>query len=1081
MEFGLLGPLEIRTADGPLPLGRPKQQALLALLLLHANQVVARDRLIDELWGEAPPETAVKAVQVYVSQLRKVLPMGMLVTRAPGYMLTVDPERVDLLRFQRLTGEARDADPARASSLLREALGFWRGSPLQGFGEEPFARIEAGRLQDLRLAALEERIEADLALGRHHALTAELEVLIAEQPHRERLRAQLMLALYRSGRQAEALAAYRAAQAALHELGLEPSTALRGVQRQILNQDPALELPREEQRTGAVALPGPLIPASPFPFVGRAREVALLRSLLERVEGGEGAVVLVAGEAGAGKTRLIRELAHEAAAGGALVLYGTSDAAVSTPYQPLREWIEFALRAADPEALREGLAGAGGALARLVPELARLAQPPPAESADDRHMLVTAARTLLAGLSRTQPLLLVADDLHWADAETLFLVRQLARTAPESRLLVVALFREDAADDRPQLADTLAELARLDGVGRLALGNLSDDDVAAFVRASADADASPELSSAIGELTSGTPLLVCELWRELRDSGAVEVTGGAVRLVDSITALRGADRFRDLVRQRLLRLTPETVSLLELAAVAGPQFELRVLVEPGGDQATLVAPMEASAAAGFVEELPEPPGACRFTHELVRRAVYDRIGGVRRAALHLRVGEALEHIHAADQTPVLPELAHHFTLAAPVGGIERAVQYNLRAGSAAMNAASLTEAAARLATALDLGIDDPRECARVQVELAHLLYETGQTREADAMLAASLHAATGLGERSVAARALVDRLGHRTGDPSLDGEELRKVAQAAVDTLSELGDPLHLAAARVYLGIALQRLGRRADSVCELERALLDADTSGDAEMRRRVVSALGLSMSGGPMPVPDAIGRFEQLLAVSGGDLVFEAVVERMLGRFLAMAGRFDDALELIRTSGMALDRFEHHAGHWVYRWAAADAMELAGDLDGAERELLASWRKYREFGHHAVDQRAMHAAYMLAFHYCDRGRWDAAAECIAFGAGVDVPCPNTPPALRCAVQARLAARAGRHDEALTLVRGAQDCVAQTDDLNLRARVWATAAEVRRAAGDAPGADAAVAEALRLYEAKGNIAAAGALRAAAT
>src|SRR4051794_33350074 len=244
-EFGLLGPLEVRTGDGPLALGAPKQRALLALLLLNANRVVARERLIGELWGDSPPETAAKAVQVYVSRLRKLLPAELLVTQAPGYVLRVAPESVDLRRFERLVAEAHDADPARAASLLAEALALWRGPPLAELADEPFARIEAGRLEELRRAALEERIEADLALGRHANLIGELEALIAEHPHRERLRGQLVLALDRSGRQAEALEAYRNAGAALDELGLEPGAALRQLEQQILTQEASLEPTRE--------------------------------------------------------------------------------------------------------------------------------------------------------------------------------------------------------------------------------------------------------------------------------------------------------------------------------------------------------------------------------------------------------------------------------------------------------------------------------------------------------------------------------------------------------------------------------------------------------------------------------------------------------------------------------------------------------------------------------------------------------------------------------------------------------------------------------------------------------------------
>jgi DNA-binding SARP family transcriptional activator len=246
MEFRLLGPLEVRDHDRTVALGGVKQRALLALLLLNANRVVSRERLIDELWGESPPETSVASVQVYVSRLRKLLPPGTLVTRPPGYLLAVEPQSVDVQRFRRLTAEARSANPGEASRLLEEALGLWRGAALAEFGEEPFARVEGGRLEELRLVALEDRVEVELALGRHRELVGEVEVLVEAEPRRERLRAQLMLALYRTGRQEEALASYRSAREALADLGLEPTAALRQLERQILSQDPALDPPPQQ-------------------------------------------------------------------------------------------------------------------------------------------------------------------------------------------------------------------------------------------------------------------------------------------------------------------------------------------------------------------------------------------------------------------------------------------------------------------------------------------------------------------------------------------------------------------------------------------------------------------------------------------------------------------------------------------------------------------------------------------------------------------------------------------------------------------------------------------------------------------
>jgi predicted ATPase/DNA-binding SARP family transcriptional activator len=244
MEFRVLGPLEAYEAGKRVPVGGTKQRALLAVLLLNANRVVPRDRLIDALWEEEPPETARKAVQVYVSQLRKLLGADLLLTRPPGYLLRVEPGMLDLDRFEAVLRDAREADPGTAADKLREALALFRGRPLADFANDRFAQPEIARLEELRLVALEERIEAELRLGRHGELVPELEALVDEHPLRERLRGQSMLALYRSGRQAEALEAYQDARSTLvEELGIEPGRELRELQQAILNQDPTLELP----------------------------------------------------------------------------------------------------------------------------------------------------------------------------------------------------------------------------------------------------------------------------------------------------------------------------------------------------------------------------------------------------------------------------------------------------------------------------------------------------------------------------------------------------------------------------------------------------------------------------------------------------------------------------------------------------------------------------------------------------------------------------------------------------------------------------------------------------------------------
>jgi DNA-binding SARP family transcriptional activator len=241
MDFRILGPLEVIAGDRALALGGGRQRKLVAILLLHANEFVSSERLIEDLWGEQRPDTASKALQGYISQLRKALAPDTLVTRPGGYVLRLAPGELDLDRFERLIDGAREAEPRVAAEKLREALALWRGPPLADFAYDEFAQSEIARLEERRLVALERRVEADLALGRHAELAGELAALVTRHPLRERLRAQLMLALYRSGRQAEALEAYTDARRTLRdELGLEPSEELQQLQRAILAHDPAV-------------------------------------------------------------------------------------------------------------------------------------------------------------------------------------------------------------------------------------------------------------------------------------------------------------------------------------------------------------------------------------------------------------------------------------------------------------------------------------------------------------------------------------------------------------------------------------------------------------------------------------------------------------------------------------------------------------------------------------------------------------------------------------------------------------------------------------------------------------------------
>jgi DNA-binding SARP family transcriptional activator len=249
LEFRILGPLEVVGEHGPIRLGGPRQRATLAILLLNANRVVSVDRLADDLYSGSAPVTAVTQVQRQISELRRALgDESVIETRSPGYVIRLEPAQLDLYRFERLAEEAARADAQVAADLLRDALSIWRGAPLADLSYESFARPAVERLEEIRLAAIENRIDAQLALGRHEETAAELEQLVAEHPLRERFRGQMMLSLYRSGRQAEALDVYRRKREKLvEEFGIEPTAALRRLQQAILAQDPSLDL---DERVG---------------------------------------------------------------------------------------------------------------------------------------------------------------------------------------------------------------------------------------------------------------------------------------------------------------------------------------------------------------------------------------------------------------------------------------------------------------------------------------------------------------------------------------------------------------------------------------------------------------------------------------------------------------------------------------------------------------------------------------------------------------------------------------------------------------------------------------------------------------
>ncbi len=482
--------------------------------------------------------------------------------------------------------------------------------------------------------------------------------------------------------------------------------------------------------------------------------------LMPSAEGEGRRVVLLGGEPGSGKSRLVREFAAEAAGDGALVLYGACDSEVRTPFGPIVEALDQLVRVTETDELREALGAGGGELTRLLPSLgARLDGLAPAVEADpdtERHRLHTAVADLLTGVTRRRPALLVLEDAHWADAPTLLLLRHLARVG-NARALLLATFRDTDADKPDTLSETLADLRRYD-VARLRLAGLSGEDVAEFVRLAGGGEPGSEpreLTRAIRDLTEGNPFLVCELWRALVETGAVELEDGEIRVTRSPAELGSPESVREVVSQRLSRLAPRTTDLLEVAATAGAEFDLEIVRRATAfEEPELLAALDEAVGSGMIEELAARRLAWRFTHELVRRALYDRLSGIRRAELHLRVGEALESADAPSGR-ALADLARHFAAAAPFGEAGRAVEYNLLAARAAAAALAFEEAAERLRTALGLGIDSPVERAAILLELGQATHRAGKALDAIAAFRAAADVARELGDAGLLARAAI--------------------------------------------------------------------------------------------------------------------------------------------------------------------------------------------------------------------------------------------------------------------------------------------------------------------------------------
>ncbi|MGH8867196.1 MAG: BTAD domain-containing putative transcriptional regulator [Actinomycetes bacterium] len=696
-RYRALGTFEVFDGGRRLDLGGPRQRSVLARLLMARGRVVAADTLVEDLWRGEPPPKAAGALQAYVSHLRRALEPDrppraaarLLVSAPPGYAMRAEADDVDAWRFDdlvRAAGGLLADDPSGAETVLADALALWQGAAYAEFAADEWAVAEASRLEELRTVAIEMRAQAGLALGRAAAVVPDLEAYVATHPLREDAWRLLALALYRTGRQADALAALRRVRARLaDDLGVDPGPALQRLEADVLAQSSALDhVPLAARPVHLNGRAGHLKGTNGRArwLVGREQEMRVLEEAAAAVESGAGGLALVAGEAGAGKTALVDRLADRLGARGWRVAWGgcpeSEGAPAAWPWsEVLRRVVAASAPTPDEEALLAPL---------LVPTLAPVAvNGGGGDMLARRFRMHQAVTGYLARAAGEAPLLLAFDDLHRADDETLTLLTSVADGLGGCRVLVVAAYRPDESPEA--LATTMATLAR-HGPSRLTLRGLAEDDVAEVVRDVTGTDVDPRTARTIADRTDGNPFYVVETARLLASERV---------LGDDVPA-----GVRDVIRRRVARLPGTARSVLALAAVVGRDVDVDVLLAAavsapgaGHTEDELLDALDSCVVAGLLVE--PGSGTLRFAHALVRETLYDDVSRMRRSRMHARVADALEVLRPSD----LAGLAHHYWEAASAATAAKAVAYARRAAEQAQQRFAHTAAADLWRQALD--------------------------------------------------------------------------------------------------------------------------------------------------------------------------------------------------------------------------------------------------------------------------------------------------------------------------------------------------------------------------------------------
>ncbi|MEZ0581134.1 BTAD domain-containing putative transcriptional regulator [Nocardioides sp. MH1] len=1051
MQVSVLGAVEVRRDGQPVDLGTPKQRALVAVLALAHGWPVSVDAIVDALWGDTAPPGVAGTLQSYVSGLRRALepdraprtPATVLVTAAPGYALRVPDDQVDAHRFEQAVAVAHrtlqplagawGTAPLETATLeaerarLDEALGWWRGTPYADLGDSDNAIAERTRLEELRLVAAEDRALAALALGDHATTAAELEALTGAHPLRERLWELRAVALFRSGRQADALEVLATLRTVLdEELGLEPSAAVRDLQTALLRQDETLSwVPPAGERTAPAPAVLPADPPperaperhlagaqiAPWPMVGRDAELAGLMSALGAAESGRPSYAVLTGEPGIGKSRLAGEMLLQARRRNVVVLHGRCSQDEGAP--PLWPW-------------RAVLAGIGVDLVDLV------GQAGTDEGGRFRAWQLITSAVLEA--ARERPVALLMDDLHWADPPTLRVLRMLVESATDERLLVVGAWRAHPPPTGP-LADAAESFARAHAL-RLDLGGLPERAAGAIYEAVTGQAMAGGSADLLVQRTDGNPFFLVELSRLAAErGGGVDLAGG------QLPAAVG-----DVIDRRLTRLPDDTVSALRFAAVIGRRFDLSTLAAAARiDEDDALDVVEPAQAAGLVRE--HGVDHYLFTHALVRDRLREGIGASRTARVHARIAEAFAQAPGRES-----EEARHWREAGP--------SYAGRAWRSAVAAAAMArrlhdhdEAAALLDGALQSMEDDAIASATDRLAVLMDLAEAHRWagRQGDLVQAAerAVAAAREIGDAEALARAAVTVSTGVLWRSAPPGRTNDVVLGALHDSLAQLPSGDSELRCRVMLALAIE-----ADHDEEATR------WSGDALAMARRLDAPALVMAAHqvahmewlPSTAPDRLDHITEALGIARelGDERAGVVCGTLRAGALGELGRVEDMWAQVAETLADARRLRIAYGDLVLTGLEIPWAALAGRWDDCERGLAHVAELAEDLDHGSVEETIEICRFAIAY-------WSGRpADALApLGLFLEMGAPFGTAVAVCRW------RAGDEE-------GARQAYAEhgpppEEEANLSALVWAHAAELAAYLGDADLAASAHAQLLPL------------------